>query len=84
MCVCERDYHLGISRIIAYCATIYVMVYQPSLDSQALLASNSRISKGNLTILTFELVSTNMVGNSVSNISLPLKKTKRKVSDRLE
>ena len=68
------DLHLfGDASIVANCAAVYAVVNQPSVISQGLVASNSRISKRDLTIPRLELVFTYMACNLISNVKSALK-----------
>ena len=64
----------GDARILANCAAVYALVYQPSITNKGLLISKSRISKKDVTIPRLELVSAHMGSNLVSNV-LPTMKT---------
>ena len=53
------DLHVfGDASILANCASVYGVVYQPSITSKGLLVSKFQISKKDVTILRLELVST--------------------------
>ena len=54
--------------IVANCAAVYAVVYQPSSVSQDLVTGKSRISKHNITVPRLELISTYMGANLVQNV----------------
>ena len=59
------------SSIVANCAAVYALVYQPSLVNQGLVTSKSRISK-HITIPRLELISTHKGVNLVQNLKSAL------------
>ena len=69
------DLHVfGDASILANCAEVYAVVYQPSITNNGLLVSKSRISKKDVTIPRLEIVvSTHMGSNLVSNVLSVLK-----------
>ena len=50
----------------ANCAAVYAVVYQPSITNKGSLVSKSQISKKDVTIPRFALVSAHMDSNLVS------------------
>ena len=64
------DLHVfGDASILANCAAVYALVYQPSITNKGLLV----ISKKDVTIPRLELVSAHMGSNLVSNVLSALK-----------
>ena len=57
------------SSIVASCATVYAVVYQPNSVSQGLVTSKSQIYKYNITIPRLELVSTHIGANLIQNVN---------------
>ena len=57
------------SSIVASCATVYAVVYQPNSVSQGLVTSKSQIYKHNITIPRLELVSTHIGANLIQNVN---------------
>ena len=64
---------LGDAIVLANCAAIYTVVYQPSITNKVLLVSKSQISMKDVTIQRLELVSAHMGSNLVSNLLSALK-----------
>ena len=58
--------------IVANCAAVYAVVYQPNSVSQGLVTSKSQISKQNIAIPRLELISTHMGANLVQNVKSAL------------
>ena len=75
------DLHVfGDASILANCAAVYTVVYQPSITNKKLLPSKSRISKKDVTIPRLELESAHMSSNLVSNVlSAPKTENRRSV-----
>ena len=68
------DLHVfGDVSILANCAIVYAIVYQPSITSKGLSVTNSRISKKDVTVSRLEQISAHMVSNLVSNVLSALK-----------
>ena len=68
------DLHVfGDVSILANCAAVYAIVYQPSITNKGLSVTNSRISKKDVTISRLELISAHVVSNLVSNVLSALK-----------
>ena len=61
-------YVFGDASIIASCAVVYAVVYQPSVRNQELVLNESRVSKKSLTIPRLELVSAHMASNLIENV----------------
>ena len=71
--ITATDLHvLADASIVANCAAVYAVVYQPNLVSKGLITSKSRISKHNITIPRLELISTHMGANLVQNVKSAL------------
>ena len=67
--ITTTDLHvLADASIVANCAAVYAVVYQPNSVSKGLITSKSRISKHNITIPRPELISTHMGANLVQNV----------------
>ena len=63
------DLHaFGDARILANCAAVYAVVYQPNITKKKLLVSKSRISKKDVITPRLELVSAHMGSNLISNV----------------
>ena len=58
--------------IVANCAVVYAVVYQPNSVSQDLVTSKSRISKHYITVSRLKLISTHMGANLVQNVKSAL------------
>ena len=58
--------------IVANCAAVYAIVYQPNTVRQGHVASKSQISKHNITIPRLELISTYMGADLVQNVKSAL------------
>ena len=68
------DLHIfGDASILGYCTVAYAVVSRPSKVNQGLVASKSRLSKKDITILRLELIATHMVANLATNIKAALK-----------
>ena len=63
----------GCASMVANCALVYTVVYQPSVTNQWLVVSKSCISKKKLTISRLELVSSHMASNLIENVKAALK-----------
>ena len=63
----------GDARLLGTCEVAYSVIQQPSGIKQGSIASNSRLSKKQITIPRLELVAAQMVANLAENIrtSLP-------------
>ena len=62
------DQHMfGDASILANCATVYAVVFQPSITNKGLLVSKSRISKKDVTIPRLEHIA-HICSNFVSNV----------------
>ena len=70
------DLHIfGDASTAASCAVVYAVVHQPSVTSQWLVVSKSRISKKKLTIHRLELVAAYMSSNLIKNVKVALKRS---------
>ena len=68
------DLHVfGDASILANCAAVYAVVYQPNITKKGLLVSKYLISKKDVTIPRLELVSMHMGSNLVFNVLSVLK-----------
>ena len=68
------DLHVfGDVSILANCAAVHAIVYQPSITNKGLLVTSSRVSKKDVTISRLELISAHVVSNLVSNVLSALK-----------
>ena len=68
------DLHIfGDATILGHCAVAYAVVSQPSKVNQGLVASKSRLSKKDITILILELIATHMAASLATNIKAALK-----------
>ena len=63
----------GDASLLGTCAVAYVVIQQPPGIKQGLIASKSRLSMKQMTVLILKLVTTQMVANLAENIrtSLP-------------
>ena len=67
--VTRVDLHVfGDASALGCCAAAYVVVYQSLSVNQGLIASKSRLSKRDLTILSLELIAAHMATNLATNI----------------
>ena len=69
----------GDGNILANCAAVYAVVYQPSITHKGFLVNKSRISEKYVTIPRLELVSAHM-GSSLVSIVLSVLKTENRKS----
>ena len=70
--------------IVANCAAVYAVVYQPSSVSQDLVTGKSRISKHNITVPRLELISTSHGSQFSTECKMSIRKSKREISHRLD
>ena len=63
---------LADASIVANCTAVYAVVHQPNSVNQGLVTSKSQISKHNITIPRFKLISTHMGANLVQNVKSAL------------
>ena len=72
--ICAIDLHgFGDASGQGTCAAVYAHVIQPSVSSQGLITSKSRLSKKGVTIPRLELISGHMTANLLENIKEALK-----------
>ena len=69
----NRPTRVGDASILANCAAVYAVVYQPNITKKGLLVSKYLISKKDVTIPRLELVSMHMGSNLVFNVLSVLK-----------
>ena len=72
--ICAIDLHgFGDASGKGTCAAVYAHVIQPSVSSQGLITSKSRLSKKGVTIPRLELISGHMTANLLENVKEALK-----------